>query len=355
MQVKRFILKQHKSKHWVLTLYSTNFSTTLTAAHPKLSHLSTLQKFADILSELPAASSDLAQHPPSFPDRWYLFPSLFPKLKAVFSSCLHPTGLSLSTVHFIKGPMTNSDWESIALKEDTGTFMFPTVRGWLVHSYILAVRQTHNHPCSCVHSDTLCPCEHPEVHREAQALCPLLSGRARHPAVRSWSVGAGFGQHLDHLAHCTSQHETQGKCGCRSQGSQPLHPHPEGSNPDLSHRGPPPAPNPPAPAKPHMANRTPVQTPSGTVHLHPALHLLSMASLSSHLPFHSFTRASRCHRHFIKGCHLQASNRNEAWCRAGFRIQTDSSGGQTPLVQSFCLDWPYFSSIRFSHYLFLEF
>lgn len=37
MQVKRFILKQHKSKHWVLTLYSTNFSATLTAAHPKLS------------------------------------------------------------------------------------------------------------------------------------------------------------------------------------------------------------------------------------------------------------------------------------------------------------------------------
>lgn len=109
MEVKHFILKQHKSKHWVLTLYSTNFSATLTSAHPKFEyyHVTTLQKFADILPELPAASLRPGPTPSNFPDRWsHLFPSLYPKLKAVFSWYVHPTGLSLLTVNLIKGPMT---------------------------------------------------------------------------------------------------------------------------------------------------------------------------------------------------------------------------------------------------------
>ena len=65
MQVKRFILKQHKSKHWELTLYSTNFSATLTAAHPKLS-ITTLQLYRSLLIfflSFRQHPQDLAQHP----------------------------------------------------------------------------------------------------------------------------------------------------------------------------------------------------------------------------------------------------------------------------------------------------
>ena len=86
----------------------------LTLCHPhrcsskiEYYHVTTPQKFADILPELLAASLRPGPTPSNFPDRWsHLFPSLYPKLKAVFSRYVHATGLSLLTVHLIKGPMT---------------------------------------------------------------------------------------------------------------------------------------------------------------------------------------------------------------------------------------------------------
>lgn len=206
-----------------------------------------------------------------------------------------------------------------------------------------------------VHSDTLCPAGFPEVHRgEAQALCPLLSDPgAPHQLSEAECRCGAWGQHSGPSAFPSSQHETQGKCGCRSQRQPAPPPSSWGLQPDLSHQEPPPAPNPPAPAKPHMANRTPSRPhleqftciQLSTSEQQPLLP----PSFSIHLPSLPLSQASS-----IKDAIFRASNRNEAWCSC-FRIQTDSSGGQTVLlVQSFCLDWPYFSSIRFSHYLFLN-
>ena len=140
------------------------------------------------------------------------------------------------------------------------------------------------------------------------------------------------------------------------KAASPSTPHPEGSYTISAPRSPPPAPNPPAPVKPHMANKTPIQTPSGTVHLHPALHLWAAAPpspptfLSLHLPSPPLSQA--LHERMPSSEHptkMEPDAQLVSESRLTQQVDTQ------PPVQSFCLDWPYFSSIRFSHYLLLKF
>lgn len=158
-------------------------------------------------------------------------------------------------------------------------------------SYILALWVDLQMPCSL---STLTPCAlagFPEVDREAQALCPLLSDPgAPTAAVWRWSIGAGFGQLLGPSAFLSSQHETQRKCGCRSQ-RQPAPPRsPWGLQPDLSHQEPSSCPQPTCPCKAPHGKQDPRPDPiwnNSPASSSPPLG--NSPSLYSHLPFPSFT------------------------------------------------------------------
>ena len=117
-----------------------------------------------------------------------------------------------------------------------------------------------------------------------------------------------------------------------------------------------------ASAKPHATNRATRSDPVGDGSPHPTLPPPSSSlSFSSHLPFppltpsQTFTEPPLCPRRFMKGCHLQSSRQRLTetvpWCTAGYGTRGDSA---QHWVQPFPLDWPYFSSLRFSRYLLLK-
>ena len=148
-----------------------------------------------------------------------------------------------------------------------------------------------------------------------------------------------MGSSLDHPLSCLHSMKHRENVGAGAKDSQPLHSHPEGSNPISATRSPPAAPNPPAPAKPHMANRTPIQTPSGTVHLHPALHLWAAAPpstptfLSLHLPSPPLSQA--LHKRMPSSEHPTKMKPDaQLVSESKLTHQVDTQ----PPVQPFCLD-----------------
>lgn len=203
--------------------------------------------------------------------------------------------------------MTNSDWESFV--KERYWDMFPTVRGWLTSALTSWLCWADPQmPCS---TSTLTPwalAGFPEVHREAQALCPLLSDPgAPTPAVQRWSVGAGFGQHLDHLLSCLHSMKHRENVGAGARGSQPPS--------TLTLRAPTRSQPPGALHLPpiHLPLQSPTwQTgPPSRPHLEQFTCIQLSTSEQQPLPllppsFPFIYCASLCHRHFIKGCHLQS-------------------------------------------------